>query len=415
MKKLLSVLLVFLMLFSVAACSNGNGSEAGEKDAKIGIILVGDEQEGYTYAHMEGIRNAAANLGIPEESIIWKYSVPEDQTCYDMAVDLVENGATLVISNSYGHQSFMQQAASEYPEVTFVADTGDTAAASGLSNFKNAFTQVYESRYVSGIVAGLKIKELADNGELVDANFDENGNVKVGYVGAYPYAEVVSGYTAFYLGIKSVYPNVTMYVEYTNSWFDISAESTVADELMSQGCVIIGQHADSTGAPSRLQANMAEPNHKYGFVAYSVGYNVSMLDVAPDVALTSASNVWEKFYTYAFECWKNGETIKTDWTGGYNEGAVEITELGKSVAPGTEEAVNAAIAAIKDGSLHVFDASTFTIGGQSPTSMMSDVIPDAAYTADTECLVDGYFHESEFRSAPYFSARIDGIVEVGSN
>ena len=414
MKKLFTALLVLLMVFSLTACGKKEeGGEEGYNGPKIGVILVGDENEGYTSAHILGIREAAKKLEIPDEAIIWKYNVPEDQTTYDMAIDLVENGATLVISNSYAHQSFMQQAAGENPEVTFVALTGDNGAPSGLNNLKNAFPQTYESRYVSGVVAGMKIKELADNGELVDANFNEEGKVKVGYVGAFPYAEVVSGYTAFYLGIRSVYPDVTMYVEYTNSWFDLTAEATVGDDLMSKGCVIIGQHADSTGAPSRLQGNME--NNTYGFTAYSVGYNVSMLDVAPDVALTSAGNVWEKYYTYAFQCWKNGEEIMTDWSEGYKTDAVEITPLGKAVAAGTQEAVDAAVAAIKDGTLHVFDASTFTIDGQTPTSMVADAFSDPAFTPDTEALIDGYFHESEFRSAPYFSFRIDGIVELSSN
>ncbi len=415
MKKLLTILMAMLLVFSLVGCSGNKKEEGGEEQPKeetqpkIGLIMVGDEQEGYTAAHMQGINDAAEKLGL-KDRLLWKYVVPEDQTCYDAAVDLVENGATLVISNSYGHQSFMQQAASEYPEITFVADTGDTAAASGLTNFKNAFTAVYESRYVSGVVAGLKLVELSEKGELVDVNFDENGNVKIGYVGAFPYAEVVSGYTAFYLGIKSVVENVVMYVEYTNSWFDLTAEATVGDDLMSRGCVIVGQHADSTGAPSQLQKN--KDDNKYGFTAYSVGYNVSMLDVAPDVALTSAANVWEKYYEYAFKAWMNGEEIKTDWTAGYNDGAVEITPLGTAVAEGTAEKVAEVEAAIKAGTLHVFDASTFTIGGETPASMMADVVPDAAYTADTECLIDGYFHESEFRSAPYFSARIDGITEL---
>lgn len=414
MKKLLTVLMVLLMVFSLAACGKKEeGGEEGYNGPKIGVILVGDENEGYTYAHILGIREAAKKLNIPDEAIIWKYNVPEDQTTYDMAIDLVENGATLVLSNSYAHQSFMQQAAGENPEVTFVALTGDNGAPSGLNNLKNAFPHTFESRYVSGVVAGMKLKELDESGALVDVNYNEEGKVKIGYVGAFPYAEVVSGYTAFYLGIRSVYPDVTMYVEYTNSWFDLTAEATIGDDLMSKGCVIVGQHADSTGAPARLQGNME--NNTYGFTAYSVGYNVSMLDVAPDVALTSAGNVWEKYYLYAFGCWQNGEEIMTDWSEGYENGAVEITPLGKAVAPGTQEAVDAAVAAIKDGSLKVFDVSTFTIGGETPTSMVADAFSDPAFTPETEALIDGYFHESEFRSAPYFSFRIDGIVELSSN
>ena len=409
MKKLFSVLLVFLMLFTVAACSGKDGEEKSDSP-KIGIILVGDEQEGYTYAHMEGIRIAADTLNISDDTIIWKYNVPEDQTTYDMAVDLVENGATLVISNSYSHQSFMQQAASEYPDVTFVALTGDNAEPSGFANLKNAFPHTYESRYVSGVVAGMKLKELAEKGELADVNFDENGKVKIGYVGAFPYAEVVSGYSAFFLGIRSVYPDVTMYVEYTNSWFDITAEATVADDLMSKGCVIVGQHADSTGAPSKLQDNME--NNRYGFTAYSVGYNVSMLDVAPDVALTSASNGWDKYYVYAFNQWLNQEEIMTDWSSGYSEGAVGITTLGKACAEGTEETVAAVVEAIGNGTLHVFDISTFTVNGEEPNDA---VCIDAYFDTDEKAIYDGYFHESLLRSAPYFAARIDGIVELGSN
>lgn len=416
MKKLFAVLLALLMVFTLVGCSSSKEetpapAEGGEETAaepKVGVILVGDENEGYTYAHIFGIREACKALGIADDKIIWKYNIPEDQTCYDMAVDLVENGATLVISNSYGHQSFMQQAAAEYPEVTFLACTGDSAAVSGLANFKNAFPQTYQSIYVSGVVAGMKIKELADAGALVDQNFDENGKVKVGYVGAFPYAEVVSGYTGFFLGLRSVYPDAVMYVKYTNSWFDVTAEATVGDELMSQGCVIVGQHADSTGAPSQLQKNMED--NKYGFTAYSVGYNVSMLDVAPDVALTSASNGWERLYEYVLKNWLDGSDIVTDWTAGYEDKAVMITELGKACAAGTAEAVAEAEGKIVSGELHVFDASTFTIGGETPTSILGDV--DADFTPETECLIDGYFHESEFRSAPYFAARIDGITEL---
>ena len=413
MKKLLTVLLTLMMVFTLIGCSkkSSEGEETTDEaysGPKIGIILVGDENEGYSYAHIIGIKEAVEKLGIPDEALIWKYNVPEDQTTYDMAVDAIENGANLVISNSYSHQSFMQQAAGEYPEVMFLADTGDTAAVSGLSNFKNAFPQTYQSRYVSGVVAGMKIKELADNGELLDENYNAEGKVKIGYVGAFPYAEVVSGYTAFFLGVKSVYPEVEMYVEFTNSWFDLTAEATVADDLMSQGCVLISQHADSTGAPSQLQKNMED--NKYGFTAYSVGYNVSMLDVAADVALTSASNNWEVLYEDLFRAWLNGEDFPVDWTAGYERDAVALTQLGKACADGTVEAVKAAEQAIKDGSLKVFDASTFTIKGQTPVSILGDV--DADFVAERECLIDGYFHESEFRSAPYFAADIDGIIKL---
>ena len=178
--------------------------------------------------------------------VVFKYNIPEDETCYDTAVDLAESGCNIIFSDSYGHQSYMQQAASEYDDVMFVACTGDMAAPSGLSNLKNIFPYTYESRYVSGIVAGMKLKELLDSGATT--------STKVGYVGAFPYAEVVSGYTAFFLGIRSIVPEATMDVQFTNSWYNPTAEAEAANALMGKGCVIIGQHADSTGAPSAVQA-----------------------------------------------------------------------------------------------------------------------------------------------------------------
>lgn len=412
MKKLVSVMLVIAMTFALVACSsdssNGNGTGNGSS-LKIGVILIGDENEGYTYAHIDGIKKAASELGIADDQIVWKYTVGENSTCYDACVDLVGQGCTLIFSNSYGHQSYVQQAAAEFADVTFVSMTGDTASLSGLKNFKNAFTSVYESRYVSGVVAGMKIKELVDNNKLSDNNFDADGKVKVGYVGAYPYAEVVSGYTAFFLGIQSVYADVTMDVTYTNSWFDITAEGTAAESLMSSGCVIIGQHADSTGAPSAVQAAQ-----KNGTVAYSIGYNIDMLSVAPEAALTSATNNWSVYYKYAIGAAMNGEEIATNWAEGYQSGAVAITALGSSCADGTAEKVAEVEAALKDGSLKVFDTTKFTVDGSQVSSHIVDMTGDfdTDDEEDKEAIWDGYFHESELRAAPSFDIRIDGINEL---
>ncbi len=428
MKKIIALLAVLTMVFALAACAapaattepavtateapaaeatEAPAAEATEAPAlKIGVILVGDENEGYTYAHIEGIKGAIAALGIADDQVIWKYSIPEDETCYDTAVDLAEQGCTIIFSNSYSHQSYMVQAAEEYPDVMFCPATGDTAAVCGLPNVVNFFPYTYESRYVSGVVAGMKLKELMDAGTVTDPH--------IGYVGAYPYAEVVSGYTAFFLGIKSIVPDAHMDVIYTNSWFDMTKEAEAANTLMSMGCVIIGQHADSTGAPSAVQAKLDA-----GEVAYSVGYNVDMLSVAPTAALTSAQNNWSVLYKDILSDFMSGATMKHDFSGGYNEDAVQISALGESCAAGTAEKVAEVIAALKDGTLHVFDAATFTVGGAAVTTAPFDFSTmNADYTAvqypgpTEECIVDGYFHESEFRSAPYFALRIDGITEL---
>lgn len=440
MKKALALVLALCMVFALCACGakseTPTASEAPKSNLKIGVILVGDETEGYTKAHMDGIEAAKKTLGLTDDQVIYMKSIPETSECTDAAEKLIkEDGCTAIFSNSYGHQTFMAQAAKENPDVTFVALTGDFAAISGLKNLKNAFTSVYQSRYVSGVVAGLKIQELVDNGKLTDKNYDENGNVKVGYVGAYNYAEVVSGYTAFYLGIKSVFPKVTMYVDYTQSWFDVDKEAAMAEKFIGEGCCIVGQHADSTGAPSACQAAW-----KNGAVVYSVGYNVDMLDVAPDAALTSASNNWAVYYTYAFKSLMDGAEIKTDWAEGYDTDAVKVTTLGASCAQGTQAKVDETIAGIKDGSIKVFDTSAFTVskanieatkkaGGAVVTTDADNHVtsckidmsyfdfstgtPTLVYQGETiEAIADGAFTESSFRSAPYFSIRIDGINEA---
>ncbi len=380
-----------------------------EDAVKIGVILVHDENSGYDAAHINGIKEAAAANGIAEDQIVWKYNIAEDETTYDTATDLVEQGCTYIFSDSYSHQSYMQQAASENPDVTFVSMTGDGAALSGLPNFKNAFNYTFESRYVSGVVAGMKLAELVADGKVADKNKDANGNIKIGYVGAFPYAEVVSGYTGFYLGVKSIVDNVVMDVQYTNSWYDPTAEAEAANALVSGGDIILGQHADSTGAPAACQALLDG-----GTTVYSVGYNIDMLSVAPTAALTSAQNNWSVYYTYALGCIVNGEEIATDWAKGFNEGAVMISALGESCAEGTAEKVAEVEAALKDGSLNVFDTSKFTVGGQTVTSAMAidtdgDFVPDSE-----EAISDGVFHESTIRSAPYFGLRIDGITELNA-
>ena len=420
MKKFLALILALVMALALVACGAepatpaDEGGEGGETAAiKIGYVYIGDENEGYTAAHMNGIKAAMAKLGIPEDAdhYVEYTAIPEDENCYDKCVDLAEQGCNVIFTNSYGHQTYCALAAQEYPDVQFVAMTGDFAAICGIPNLSNAFCNTYESRYVSGVVAGMKLKELLDAGTVTDAH--------VGYVGAFPYAEVISGYTAFYLGIKSIVPDAHMDVLYTQSWFDQTKEAEAANALMAKGCVIIGQHADSNGAPNAVEAAL-----KDGKVAYSVGYNIDMLSTAPTAALTSAQNDWSVYYEYALSQVMAGEKIATDWCGGYAKGANMISTLGESCAPGTADKVAEVEAAIKDGSLQVFDTANFTVGGKAVTSAPVDMSFgnwtddgfNEIYHGDTlEAIIDGAFSESTFRAAPYFALKIDGITELTSD
>ncbi len=426
MKKALAIVMVLMMALAVFGCTPEQvdaantavdqaqqavaeaveGAKPAEEEApepasdvKIGVILVHDENSGYDLAHIEGVQAAQAALGLKAEQITFKYNIPETEVCYDTAMDLVEQGCALIFSDSYGHQSYMMQAAREVPEVHFVACTGDTAANEGLDNVSNMFPYTFQSRYVSGVVAGMKLKELLDAGTVKDAY--------VGYVGAFPYAEVVSGYTAFFLGIQSIVPEAHMDVQYTNSWYDPTAEAEAANALISKGCVIIGQHADSTGAPSAVQAALDS-----GKVAYSIGYNIDMLSVAKTAALTSAQNNWGALYTPLMQKFVAGEKLPLDLALGYADDAVMISALGESCAEGTQAKVDEVIAALKDGSLEIFDCSKFTVKGENPTSF-PPFDTDGDFVGDSgEAIENGIFHESTLRSAPYFAMRIDGITEL---
>ena len=369
MKKVLSLVLVLAMVLMFSAVASADAIPADQ--IKVGLILLHDENIGYDEIHLNGFMEMVKALGLTEEQYSIKYNVPETEVCYDKAIELVDEGCDIIFADSFGHESYMLQAAAEHPEVQFCHATGYQAKGSGLTNMHNYFTAIYEARYVSGVVAGLKLNEMIDNGKITAEQ------AIMGYVGAYPYAEVISGYTAFYLGARSVCPSVTMKVTYTNSWADMALEKEAADALIAQGCVLISQHADTTGAPTACQAAGVP----------CVGYNVSMISVAPDSALTSAAVVWGPYYTYAVKCLIDGEEIATDWCKGYVDGAVEIKELNeKVVAAGTEETVNAVIEKLKNGELHVLDASTAPVEGK--------VLEDETY------VWDGYYHESELAQRP---------------
>lgn len=418
LKKLVSLALASLMVLSLSACGNSGTASTTEaektetqaseseteaeaestasiggvskEDLKVGFIYIGDENEGYTAAHYQGAMEMKEALGLSDDQIIIKWNVPEDETCKDAAMDLADQGCSIIFANSFGHESYILEAAKEYPDVQFCHATGYQAASSGLSNMHNYFTNVYESRYVSGVVAGLKLNQMIEEGKV-----DEDA-VKIGYVGAYPYAEVISGYTSFFLGVRSVCPQAVMEVKYTNSWASFDLEKEAADALISNGCVLISQHADTTGAPTACEAAGVP----------TVGYNISMIATAPKTALTSASINWGPYVTYAVQSVIDGEEIDTDWCQGYKDGANAITELNKDViAPGTEEKVKEVEDALKAGTFHVFDTSAFTVDGKELDTYKKD-------GSEVEYITDGYFHESEFGSAPAFDLLIDGITTI---
>ena len=411
MKKFLALILALVMALSLVACGGGTTtddktsddqtpSDADGAKVKVGFITLHDENSTYDLNFINGAKEAIAALGLTEDDYILKTNVPEGQECYEAAVDMVDKGCNIIFADSFGHEPYMIQAAQENPDVQFCHSTGTRAHTEGLANYHNAFASIYEGRYLAGVAAGMKLNAMIEAGEI------KAEEAKMGYVGAFTYAEVVSGYTSFFLGARSVCPSVTMDVTFTGSWYDEALEKEGAQKLIDGGCKLISQHADSLGAPTACE-NAKVPN---------VSYNGSTIEAAPNTYIISSRINWAPYYQYAIQCVIDGKDIDADWTGTLATGSVVLTDLNTAVAAeGTQEAIDAAKAELEAGTLHVFDCSKFTVKGEALTSYKADVDTDDAYTPDTEVVHDGYFSESEFRSAPYFDLQIDGINLLDTN
>ena len=416
MKKIIALLLVAVMALCLfAGCSNEPATTTPTDDApaasttnkyanlKIGFICLHDENSTYDNNFLKAVAAVKTALGLTDEQVVIKTQIPETNDCYVAAKDLASSGCDIVFANSFGHEPFMLQAAAEFPEVEFCHATGTMAHTAGLDNFHNAFASIYQGRYLAGIAAGMKLNEMIKAGDITA------DQAVMGYVGAFTYAEVMSGFTSFYLGAKSVCPSVTMKVQYTGSWYDEALEQEAANALLSKGCVLISQHADSMGAPSACEVK-GVPN---------VSYNGSTYDACPDTFIVSSAINWAPYYVYIIESVINGTEIADDWCGGIKEGSVVLSGINLDVAAeGTVEAIEAAIADFKAGTLHVFDVTKdnyITVNGEKLTTYMADVDTDDAFTPDTEAIKDGYFNESGDRSAPYFNILIDGIENLNTN
>jgi len=407
MKKFLAMLLALVMALSLVACGekkddtqgNGDGDATAAK-VKVGFITLHDENSTYDKNFIDAAKEACANLGLVEnEDYFIKTNVGETEQCAEVAADLVDAGCNIIFADSFGHEPYMIEVAKANPEVQFCHSTGTRAHTEGLANYHNAFASIYEGRYLAGIAAGLKLNAMIDAGDI------KAEEAKMGYVGAFTYAEVVSGYTSFYLGAKSVCPTVTMDVTFTGSWYDETLEKEGAEKLIQGGCKLISQHADSLGAPTACE-NAGVPN---------VSYNGSTQAACPNTYIISSRINWAPYYEYAIKAVMDGTAIDVDWTGTLATNSVVLTDLNTTVAAeGTAEAIATATEKLEKGEIHVFDCSTFTVKGEALTSYMADV--DAGDNApDTEVVHDGYFAESEKRSAPYFDLEIDGINRLDVN
>ena len=443
MKKLIALLLAAVMVFGLVACGSGNDAaadtdtkaetetpaddKAAETDAeadaetpaednkdaeapadgeaksiKVGLVCIGDENDqGYTYNFIRGKDAATEALAAKGINVEWliKYNIGDDTSCEDANLELAEEGCRIIINNSYGFEPFMLKVAPDYPDIDFISCTNQASWADDLANTHNVFANIYEGRYCAGVVAGLKMQEMIDNGDITA------DQAVIGYVGAFSFAEVISGFTAYYLGAKSVCPSVTMKVQFVGSWSDATEEGNAAAALADMGCVMISQHSDNTTPATTAQSKGA----------FHTGYNNDMISVAPEASLIGTRIDWSVYFEYAIETIVNGGELDQDWCHGMDEGAVVMTDLNEDIAAaGTAEKLAEVEEAIKNGELQVFDTSTFTVGGEPVTTAFA-LDTDGDFTADSEeAVFDGAFHESYFQSAPYFTLKIDGIEWLNS-
>ena len=383
-KKIFALCLAAIMvcsLFALAGCKGGDttnttdatkSTDGGDATVdyskiKIGFIFLHDDKSTYDLNFMNAAKAAQEKLGLSDDQVIFKYPVDESSACYDAAADLADQGCNIVFADSFGHEPFILQAAKEFPDVQFCHATGTKAHTEKVANYHNAFASIYEGRYLAGITAGMKLNEMIESGKITAEQ------AVMGYVGAFPYAEVISGYTSFFLGARSVCPSVTMMVDFTGSWYSVDAERNV-------------------------------PN---------VSYNGSTIDSCPNTFLVSSRIDWEPYFEYIINCVAKGETIAADWTGTLATGSVVLTDINEAVAAkGTKEAVEAAKKELEAGTLKVFDTSKFTVNGETLTEFLADVDDMGDYVPETNAISDGYFHESEYRSAPYFTIEVDGITRL---
>ena len=405
--KRLVLVLALVLVAAIIACvlfftiGKKPGDDAAQtKGVKLGVILLHDENSTYDLNFINGVNDAVAALGLSEEQVIMVRNIPESQACTDAALDLVDEGCTIIFANSFGHETYLLEAAKQCPEVQFCHATGTMAHTENLANFHNAFAAIYEGRYLAGVAAGLKLNELKAEGKL------KGEAPLMGYVGAFTYAEVISGYTSFYLGAKSVCPDVIMKVQFTGSWYDYNAENAAATALIGAGCDLISQHADSMGAPSACEDKNV-PN---------VSYNGSTLEHCPNTFIVSSRINWAPYFQYICEQSMKGEAIATDWTGTIATGSVVLTDVNTNVAAaGTVEEIAKITEELKNGTRHVFNTANFTVGGSALTTYLADVDTDAEFVKDTEAIENGVFFESKHRSAPYFDIQIDGIKLLNTN
>ena len=364
------------------------------KTIKVGYVYVGDLCDAYTSNFAKAQREIENIYGESTISVV-KYNVSEDAVESNL-IDLVNEGCDIIFTTSYGYGEKTKEIAKQHPEVQFCQATCSNANTEPIiSNYHTFMGNIYEGRYICGVVAGMKLDTLIKEGKI------QPEQAKIGYIGAFPYAEVISGYTSFFLGVRSIVPEATMTVKYTNSWSNYHIEKTIAEELIEDGCVIISQHSDTSGPAAACEETERSK------VVYYVSYNESMRDIAPTTYLTGSKINWTPYMTKAvnavlsekkIESCISGNINGNDIGSGFENDWVQMLEINEFVvAEGTQEKVNCLINDFKNKKISVFKGDYTGVDPFDPN--------------DTIDLKDGY-NENEKSSAPSFHYVLNDVITI---
>lgn len=394
MKRVYSLCIItslVMCLLSFGICSM---TKTEAKQIKVGFIFVGDEITPYTDNFIKARDHVTEVYGEQVECVT-KYNVTEDQL-EEPLNELVNEKCDYIIAASYGYGPKVKEVAALHPEIQFCVPTGDNANVEPvLSNYHTCYGTVYQGRYICGVIAGEKLKEMITSGIITKEQ------AKIGYVAAFPYAEVISGYTSFYLGVQSVVPEATMLVKYTDTWSDYYLEKQVAAELIEQGCIIISQHSDTVGPATACE------NADQDIQVYHVGYNQSMTDIAPTSSLVSCSVDYSYYFEQSVYALLHGKKIEDcidgkvygqDSMAGIEKGWVRILDINNAILPkNMDEVVDDTIRKLEKGEIQVF-SGPFT--GVNP------------YDENDRIDLRTPFIENEKSSSPAFSYVLDDVITI---
>ena len=351
-----------LVLAVFAACFSGKDTTSARDVLKVGFIYDNDESTPYTYNFT--LARRALEKALPGRVRIYAHSNVSESDMMEPIQELVRADCDIIFTNSYS--KLCVEAARMYPQVQFCQTSFfDGEHEDCPENYHTFNGAIYQGRYVTGVAAGLKLRDMIDT-HVIGAD-----EALVGYVGAFPSVEVVSGFTAFLLGVRSVAPEAVMHVRYTGSWNSYNREKAAAEALIEEGCLVIAQHTDTIGPAMACESASARQR------VFHVGYNQNMIDIPPATSLISTRVVWTPYVVGAAKAVLEGRSIEksvagsvhgNDISGGLDLGWVEVMELNKQIAVyGTQEKLNKVIESLNNGSLEVFKGNYTGVSLKDPS------------------------------------------------